>query len=52
MLTNGQKQSRLEISKYLLFLYEVAQDETWVHHFDSEAKKQSLQWKHPGSPPP
>ena len=29
---------------------EVTQDETWVHHFDSEAKKQSTQWKHPGSP--
>ena len=27
----------------------VTQDETWVHHFDHEAKKQSMQWKHPGS---
>ena len=23
-----------------------------VHHFDPESKKQSMQWKHPGSPPP
>ena len=23
-----------------------------VHHIDPEAKKQSMQWKHPGSPPP
>ena len=30
----------------------VTQDETWVHHFDLESKKQSMQWKHPGSPPP
>ena len=28
----------------------VTQDETWVHHFDPEAKKQGMQWKHPGSP--
>ena len=27
-------------------------DETWVHHFTPEAKQQSKQWKHPGSPPP
>ena len=27
-------------------------DETWVHHFTPEAKQQSEQWKHPGSPPP
>ena len=23
-----------------------------VHHFDSQAKKKSMQWKHPSSPPP
>ena len=27
-------------------------DETWVHHFTPEAKQQSKQRKHPGSPPP
>ena len=26
------------------------QDETWVRLFDPESKKQSMQWKHPGSP--
>ena len=42
--------SRLDISKYLLSLYEddpseefmhrvVFKDKTWVHHFDPEAKK-------------
>ena len=61
MLTKDQK-SRLDIPKYLLSLYEddpeefmhrvVTQDEIWVHHFDPEAKKQSMQWKHSGSPPP
>ena len=30
----------------------VTQDETWVHHFDIEAKKQSIQWEHPGSSSP
>ena len=27
-------------------------DETWVYHFDPETKKQSMQWKRPGSPVP
>ena len=45
----AQKKSRLDISKYLLPLYEdnpeefmnqvVTQDETWVYDFDPEAKK-------------
>ena len=25
---------------------------TLVHHFDPDSKMQSMQWKHPGSPPP
>ena len=60
MLTKDQKKSRLDISKYFLSPYEddleefmcqvVTQDETWVLHFDPEAKK-GMQWKHPGSPP-
>ena len=62
MLSKDQKKSRLDISKYLLSLYEddpeefmrrfVIQDETWVCLIDPEAKKQSMQWKHPGWPPP
>lgn len=60
-LTDDQKRARLDISRYLLSRYDdepdfidriVTQDETWVHHFDPESKKQSMQWKHPGSPPP
>ena len=30
----------------------VTQDETWVHHFEPETKRQSLQWRHVTSPPP
>ena len=49
MLTTDQKESRLDISKYLMSLYEddpedfmrrvVTKDESWVHHFDPEAKE-------------
>ena len=28
----------------------VTGDETWVHHFAQESKRQSMEWKHPGSP--
>lgn len=28
----------------------VTGDESWVHHFQPESKRQSMQWKHPGSP--
>ena len=62
VLTDDQKRSRLDVSRYLLSRYEddpgdfidrvVTQDETWVHHFDPESKMQSMQLKHPGSPPP
>ena len=62
MLTGYQKRTRLNISRYLLSRYEddpshfikwvVTQHETWVHHFDTESKMQSKQWKHPDSPHP
>jgi histone-lysine N-methyltransferase SETMAR len=62
MLTPEQKQNRCQISQQLLQRYQadpddflsrlVTQDETWVHHFDPESKRQSLQWKHPWSPSP
>lgn len=28
------------------------QDESWGHHSEQETKRQSMQRKHPGSPPP
>ncbi|KAF2892160.1 hypothetical protein ILUMI_14013 [Ignelater luminosus] len=30
----------------------VSVDETWVHHFDPESKRQSMEWQHKGSQPP
>ena len=61
-LTNDQKRTPINISRYLLSRYEddpgdfiegvETQDETWVHHFDPESKMQSKQCKHPGSPSP
>ena len=46
MLTDDQKRTRRDISRYFLTRYEddpsdsinqvVTQDETWVHHFDPE----------------
>ena len=62
MMSDEQKRTLLEISRYLLSRYEddpndfiervVTQYESWVHHFDPESKMQSKQWKHPGSTPP
>jgi len=27
-------------------------DETWLYHYDSETKQQSMEWRHSGSPRP
>ena len=53
MLTDDQKKTRLDISRYLLSCYEddpgdfmepvVTQDDPWVHHLDPESKMQSKQ---------
>ena len=55
-------QQRVESSQELLEVYNanpedfhtclVTGDETWLHHWDPDTKKESMQWKHPGSPPP
>ena len=62
MMAEDLERSRFDISKYLRSRNEddpeelmglvVTQDETWVHHFDPESKKQSRQWKYPVSPFP
>ena len=62
MLTADQKHRRRKICDELLeefwndpeeFLnHIVTQDETWVHHYDPETKRQSMQWKHNDSPTP
>jgi histone-lysine N-methyltransferase SETMAR len=62
MLTDENKRQRLQSSTQLLaqmnsspmeFLSRiVTQDETWVHHFTPEGKRQSMEWRHHGSPAP
>jgi len=56
MLTPEKKQVSLATSRDNLSLYNadpakflrryITMDETWAHHFDSETKQQSKQWKH------
>ena len=56
-LTAEHKRKRDEICQHLLdrynneeFLSRIVADETWVHHYEPESKRQSMEWKHPGSP--
>ncbi|UYV74114.1 hypothetical protein LAZ67_11002156 [Cordylochernes scorpioides] len=60
--TPDQKAVRRKLSSDNLALFEanpevfvnriVTMDETWGHHFTPESKRQSMQWKHSGTPPP
>ena len=61
LLTDDQKEHRVNVCRDLLerirddpeFLGQVITgDETWVFQYDPETKRQSLQWKTPGSPRP
>ena len=62
LLTPDQKLTRLVTSEANLARFEadpdhfverfLTQDECWVHHFEPETKKQSMQWKHSTSPTP
>lgn len=59
-LTEMHKHNRVQICQRLLDRYNnegeafleriVTGDETWVHHFEPESKRQSMEWKHPRSP--
>ena len=59
-LTAEYKRKRVEISQRLLDRYNnegeeflsrtVTGDETWVHHYEPESKRQSMEWKRLGSP--
>ena len=58
-LTEAHEQSRLEACSELLeychsdktFLQRIVTgDETWVHHFEPESKRASMEWRHPTSP--
>ena len=60
LLTPEQEHTRCRMSRENLALFEdnpsnfLEQfvDEAWVHHYQSETKEQSKQWKHPMSPTP
>jgi len=59
-LTEERKRKRLDrCSQHLARYHEEGDnflqqiftgDETWMHHYEPESKRQSLQWKHPSSP--
>ena len=60
-LNMQDRQQRVESSKELQEVYNanpedfhthLVTDETWLHHWDPDTKKESMQWKRPGSPPP
>ena len=38
--------------RMIFFRRLVTTDESWIHHYDPEAKEASKQWKHVESPPP
>ena len=60
MLTQEDKQKRVGLSQQCLSRYEkdvdeflkkvVTCDETWVQYYEPESKRQSMKWKHVGSP--
>ena len=58
-LTAEHKRKRVEICQHLHrynnegeeFLSRiVTEDETWFYHYEPESKRESMEWKHPGSP--
>ena len=62
MLTLEKKQKCVEICEELLkrcreegdqfLLNIVAGDESWIHHFDAEEKRLSMEYRHTSSPRP
>ena len=61
-LTDDNKETRFNICAELFERYDhegdgflhriVTGDETWIHQFEPESKRQSMQWRHVISPPP
>ena len=59
-LTEEHKRNRQHICSNFLQRYNregdnflnciITGDETWVHHYEPETKRQSMQWKHTSSP--
>jgi len=62
MLSDEMKAGRVSISRELLERFEkegedvlkkiITGDETWVHHYDLENKRQSVEYHHKESPQP
>jgi len=62
MLSDEMKAERVRISRELLERFEkvgedvlkktITGDETWVHHYDPENKRQSMEYRHKESPQP
>jgi histone-lysine N-methyltransferase SETMAR len=62
MLSDEMKDERVRISRELLERFEkegedflkkfITGDETWVHHYDPENKRQSMEYGHKKSPQP
>ena len=61
-LNVDQKRQQCQLSEQLLEFFQrdpndflsrlVTMDETWLYHYDSETKQQSIEWWHSGSPHP
>jgi hypothetical protein len=58
-LTTQHKQQCVDVATWFLQRYEedsgileqiVTGNETWVHHYELESKRQSMEWKHLSSP--
>ena len=58
-LTVVHKQQCVEVATQFIRWYKedpsileriVTGDEIWVHHYDPESKRQSMEWRHPSSP--
>ena len=62
LLTPDQKHTRPVMSQANLAVFDadpdsfrerfLTQDECWIHRFEAETKRQSMQWKNHSSPPP
>jgi len=61
-LNADQKRQQCQSSEQILEIFRlnrndflsqlVTMDETWLYHYDPEAKQQSVEWRHSGSPCP
>ena len=60
MLTQERKEHRMQVCHDVLNQYEsegdsfpdriITGDETWCHHYKTESKRQSMEWRHVNSP--